>query len=120
LRCSELQSVCFHSTLLLVGALIVWPIIGFILGFARGRLLPTFVLTIHTVAVGSIMMRATAFETASEQWTYLAQAQRHVGAAITTGFVVYLIGQLAAWFFILRRSGTPDLAGFSRLSLTPY
>jgi hypothetical protein len=91
----------------LLACLAWWPAVGFALGSSRGPGPAAILLTLHAVAVLSLFVFGTPFESADEQWDYYRQAQVHVGPAIFTGWIVYVVGQAAAWALVLVRWLSP-------------
>jgi hypothetical protein len=92
-----------HARIAMFAVLIVWPVGGVILGASRRLVWPVTFLSVHTLAVGAILLWGSRFESASEQWQYLEDARRHVGGAIASGITLYLIGQAACWTLLLLR-----------------
>jgi hypothetical protein len=91
----------------LLACLAWWPVVGFVLGASRGPGPAALLLALHAAAVLAMLMFGTPFERADEQWNYYRQAQAHVGPAIFTGWIVYIIGQAAAWSLVLVRWLSP-------------
>jgi hypothetical protein len=92
-----------HERLALFGVLILWPVGGFVLGASRRAIWPVLFLLVHALAVGAVLLWGSPFESGDRQWEYFEKAKRQFGGAITSGLIVYLTGQVAAWALVLFR-----------------
>jgi hypothetical protein len=97
-----------NQQLALFAVLVIWPVGGFILGSSRRLIWPALLLLIHALSVGAILMWGTPYESVQEQQKYFSTARQYIGGSIGTGFLIYAVGQCAAWALLLLRKMSPD------------
>ena len=73
------------------GAIILWSVMGLLLGSSRKKL---FLLTIATHYVGIVLLLNTE---SFGDWQYFDQALESNATSIFLGLAIYIVGQLAMW-----------------------
>lgn len=54
-------------------------------------------MTLHTVAVGLILLFGTPMEYGDDRWKYFFKTEQFMPLWLWSGIAVYVIGLLAAW-----------------------
>lgn len=88
--------------------LLIWPCLGFVLvgNLGRGmRLLLVTLLSLHYAGLGWWIVFV------DQGWSYIARCAEVLPLIVITVVVVYLGGQIAIWYFLLRRCYRPGRSG---------
>jgi hypothetical protein len=84
----------------------VWAVVGIVFRTTRRRVPRFLVVAAHLSGVVAVLLMGTPFESATEQWKYLVNAERQIGLLVAGALLLHAFGVTVFVYFAVRAKYT--------------